>query len=82
MRYIIEDDQFSFVVDWSKLNRIERGWESVYFPSAKESIEAFMRLLENVYPQKAISDALAEGLDAMEYSDAGWSALDKLKGDK
>ena len=79
MNFIIEDGQFSFSVDWSKLNTIEGGWENEYFPSAKESIEAFMRLLENVYPQKAISDALAEGLDAMDYSEQGWKARERLQ---
>ena len=79
MKFIIEDGQFSFSADWSKLNTIEGGWENEYYPSAKESIEAFLRLLENVYPQKVISDALAEGLDAMDYSEKGWKAREALE---
>jgi hypothetical protein len=78
MRYIIEDDSFTFMVDWSKKNKVSDGFEEEYFPSCGESIEALMRLLQNVYPAETIADTLAKGLDAMDYSESGRKARNLL----
>ena len=45
-----------------------------HFPTCEESIEALMRLLQNVYPAETIADTLAKGLDAMDYSESGRKA--------
>lgn len=82
MRFVIEDGAFAYTVDWTKLNSVEKGWENEYNPTPKECIEALLRLLGSVIPPEKISDALAEGVESMEYSEAGWKALDKLKGNK
>lgn len=79
MRYVIEDGQFTYSVDWTKLDTVEGGWLKEYYPTPKESIEALMRLLANIYTPKDISDALAGGLDAMDYSEAGWEAQKRLR---
>ena len=47
MRYIIEDDSFTYMVDWSKQDKVTDGFEEKYFPTCEESIEALMRLLQN-----------------------------------
>ena len=70
MRYIIEEDSFTYMVDWSKPD----GFEEKYFPTCEESIEALMSLLQNVYPAEKIADTLAKGLDAMDYSESGRKA--------
>ncbi|MCR5352516.1 MAG: hypothetical protein K6E35_08530 [Bacteroidales bacterium] len=74
MKYIIEEHQFIHIVDWDKLNTIEGDFVEEYFPTPKESIEAFLRLLESVHSAKAIAEALAEGLNAMDYSKKGQEA--------
>ena len=79
MRYIIEEHQFRHVVDWDFFNTEEGGFVEEYFPDVKESIESFLRLLENVYSKDAIADALAEGLDAMDYSEKGKKARQLLE---
>ena len=79
MKYIIEDHQFTHIVDWNKLNNIEGNFVEEYFPTPKESIEAFLRLLENVHSASAIADALADGLAAMDYSMKGKEAKKRLQ---
>lgn len=78
MKYIIQNAQFTYEVDWSKLSTEDGGFIDEYFPSPKESIEAFLSLLENIHSPKAIADALAEGLDAMDNSPKGVAAKKKL----
>lgn len=68
MKFIIEDSPYSFMVDWSKENKVVDGFEEEYFPSCKESIEALMRLLTNLYPPEKIAECIADGLDIMDYS--------------
>ena len=80
MKYIIEDHQFTHIVEWDKLNNVEGDFVEEYFPTPKESIEAFLRLLESVHSAEAIADALAEGLDAMDYSEKGKEAKKRLRG--
>ena len=81
MKYIIVEHQFRHVVDWDYFNKEEGGFVEEYFPNVKESIESFLRLLENVYSKEAIADALAEGLDAMDYSEKGKEARKLLCGE-
>ena len=78
MRYIIEEDSFTYMVDWSKQDKVTDGFEEKYFPTCEESIEALMRLLQNVYPAETIADTLAKGLDAMDYSESGRKARNLL----
>ena len=78
MRYIIEDDSFAYMVDWSRQDKVMDGFEEKYFPTCEESIEALMRLLQNVYPAETIADTLAKGLDAMDYSESGRKARNLL----
>ena len=80
MKYIIEEHQFTHIVDWDKLNTIEGGFVEEYFPTPKESIEAFLQILACVHSAEAIADALAEGLDAMDYSKKGQEAKKRLQG--
>ena len=79
MRYIIEEHQFTYIVDWDKLNKVEDDFVEEYFPNVKESIESFLRLLENIHSAESIADALAEGLDAMDYSEKGKKARQLLE---
>ena len=79
MRYIIEEHQFRYEVDWDTLNKEEDGFIEEYFPSVKESIESFLRLLENIHSKESIANALAEGLDAMDYSKKGIEAKKLLE---
>lgn len=79
MRYIIEEHQFRHVVDWDFFNTEEGGFVEEYFPNVKESIESFLRLLENIHSAESIADALAEGLDAMDYSEKGKKARQLLE---
>lgn len=80
MKYIIEEHQFIHIVDWDKLNTIEGDFVEEYFPTPKESIEAFLRLLESVHSAEAIAEAIAEGLNAMDYSKKGQEAKKLLEG--
>ena len=80
MKYIIEDGSFTFSVDFDKQTKVEDGFEEEYFPSCQESIDAFMRLLTNIYPPAKIADTLADGIDAMDYSLKGREARQKLMG--
>ena len=68
MKFIIEEDSFTYMVDWGKQNKIVDGFEEEYFPSCKESIEALMRLLTNIYPPVIIADTLNMDLDAKDYA--------------
>ena len=70
MKFIIEDDSFTYSVDWGKQNKIVDGFQEEYFPSCKESVEALMRLLTNIYPSVLIADVLHGELDAKDYSES------------
>ena len=78
MKYIIEEHQFTHIVDWDKLNKVEGDFVEEYFPTPKESIEAFLSILMNIHSAEAIADALSEGLSAMDYSPKGVEAKNKL----
>lgn len=81
MKIVIEEHQFVFTCDYDKLNRVENGdFVEEYHPDVKEAIESFLRLLENIYSAEAIADCLAEGLDAMDYSETGKKAKRLLEG--
>ena len=71
MKFIIEEDSYTYSVDWSKENKIIEGFEEEYFPSCREAVEAFMKLLANIYPPVIISDTLNGELDAKDYADKG-----------
>lgn len=77
--YIIQEHQFSYEIDWDKLNQVEGGFIEEYFPTPSESIESFLRLLTNIHSAESIADALAEGLDAMDYSEKGKKARHVLE---
>lgn len=78
----IQEDAFSYTVNYSHHDKIDGGFLHEYFPSPKEVIEDFLRLLENIYDGEEISDALSEGLDAMENSEKGWAAKRLLEKQK
>lgn len=80
MKYIIENRELTYMVDWDKLSKPEGGIVMEYHPTPKESIEVFLSLLENIYPKETIADVLAEGLDAMDYSPKGIAARRRLEG--
>lgn len=61
MRISIDEDIFSFTVDFSRNDTIEDGFQKEYFPPVSEACEAFYRLLENCYPKAAILDYLRDG---------------------
>lgn len=81
MKVIIEDGQFSYSVDWSKLDKIDGGFVDEYMPSVEEAIDAMLRLLENRFSRDAIADCLASGrLPSLDYSERGVEAREKLRG--
>ena len=83
MKITIDDLNCSYLVDWSREDRIvDGGIIEHYYPSVEEAIETFFRLLENIYSREKIADCLATGLDAMDYSTRGIKArklLESLK---
>ena len=80
MKIIVEEHQFVFTCDFSKLNTVEDGFVVEYHPNVQEAIESALRLLENVYGAKAIADCLAEGnLASLDYSPKGIAAKEKLR---
>lgn len=81
MKYIIENRQLTYMIDWDKLSMQDGGYVREYHPTPRESIEAFLTLLENIYPKETIADVLAEGLDAMDYSPKGIAARRRLEGE-
>ena len=62
MKYIIDDDCFSYQVDWSRKDKIEDDFVEHYKPSVEESIEAFLRLLENIHSREKIAAYIEEGI--------------------
>ncbi len=76
MKIIIEDGCFSYQVDWSKKDMVMDGEAIEYRPDLEECVESFLCLLENVFPQKKISDYVAEGV---KYSGA---PIEMLNGEK
>ena len=67
MRFVIEDDVFSYSADWSKENKIEDGFVEEYHPSCQESLEAIMKLLTNIYSPENIIGCLERGIDSIDY---------------
>ncbi len=63
MKYIIEDGPYSYQVDWGKMNKVEDGFVEEYHPDIQESVEAFLRLLENVHPREKIAEYIAGGIE-------------------
>ena len=61
MKYIIENGKFLHQVDWGKTE--EDGFVEDYRPDLEESIEAFLRLLENIYPQEKIAAYIKKGIE-------------------
>lgn len=62
MKYIIEDSPFIYQVDWATKNKIEDDFLEEYRPNLEESIEAFLRLLENIFPQEKIVSYIKNGI--------------------
>lgn len=80
MKIIIEENQFVFACDFTKLNKEEDGFIDEYHPDVKEAIESALRLLENLYGAEAIADCLASGkLTSLDYSKKGIEARNKLR---
>lgn len=80
MKIIVEENQFVFACDFTKLNREEDGFIEEYHPDVKEAIESALRLLENLYGAEAIADCLASGrLASLDYSPKGIAAREKLR---
>ena len=67
MKFKIEDDEFVYEVDWTRKDTIDGGMVETYFPDAAEAIEAFIKLLTNVYSKEAIGKAFEGPLDAKLY---------------
>lgn len=80
MKIIVEENQFVFACDYSKLNTVEDGFIEEYHPDVKEAIESALRLLENLYGAEAIADCLASGeLTSLDYSKKGVEVREKLR---
>ena len=62
MKIIIEDCPFNYQVDWAMKNKIEDGCLVEFRPTLEESIEAFLQMLENIYPREKIVDYLKKGV--------------------
>ena len=59
MKIIIEDGLYSYQVDWAKDPELEEG----DIPSVEDSIESFLRLLENIYSPKKIAAYIEGGIE-------------------
>ena len=80
MKITIEESNYLYTVDWDKNKKVEDGFICDYFPPVEETIESFLRLLENLYSKEKIADCLASGeLAALDYSEQGIRARDMLK---
>ena len=62
MKFIIEDSPFIYKVDWAMKNKIEDDFLEEYRPDLEESIEAFLQLLENIYPKEKIAAYIKKGI--------------------
>ena len=60
MKIIIEDECFSYQVDWSKDPQLEEG----DIVPVDDVMIAFCHLLENLYSDAKIAEGLTEALDA------------------
>lgn len=79
MKIIIEDAQFTFACDFDKPIPDEDETLNT-FPEVDEAIDAFLRLLENIYSAEKIADCLASGeLSALDYSEKGIKAREMLR---
>jgi hypothetical protein len=67
MQIIVKEGAFSYMYDSSVMDTIEGGFQEEYFPEPEEAIEAAITLLWNVYPKRALAEALLEGIPAMDY---------------
>ena len=67
MKFIIEEDVFTYMVDWGKENKVVDGFLEEYHPSCQEALEAMMQLLTNIYPPEEIGDCLAKGVGSIDY---------------
>ena len=79
MKITIEEMCCSYSCDWSKEDKVEDGVIEPYFPSVSETIETFFWLLGSVYPREKIADCVAEGIDALDYSEKGVNAKKLLR---
>ena len=52
MKIIIEDECFSYQVDWSKQDKIEDGFLEEYRPDIEDVFESFLHLLENIFSEE------------------------------
>ena len=62
MKITITDGCFIHEVDWSIKNKIDGDFLDEYRPDLEESIESFLRLLENIYPQEKIAAYIKAGI--------------------
>ena len=80
MKFIIEDEQFTYMVDFDKPIPDEDETRNK-FPDVDEAIDSFLSLLESIYSAEKIADCLASGeLTALDYSPKGLDARRKLQG--
>ena len=79
LKFKIQSGVFTYSVDWSVNDTVEDGFVKEYFPTVEESIEALLDILSNIHSKRQISDALASGLDAMDYSEKGRSGKEILR---
>ena len=79
MKFIIEDEQFTYMCDFDKPIPDEDETRDK-FPDVDEAIDSFMRLLESIYSAEKIADCLASGeLSALDYSTKGIKARETLR---
>lgn len=58
---------YSFMVDWSKEDKIVDDFLEEYHPSCTEALDAFMKLLTNIYFPENIRGCLERGIDSIDY---------------
>ena len=79
MKFIIEDEQYTYMCDFDKPIPDEDETRD-RFPDVDEAIDSFLRLLETIYSAEKISDCLASGeLNALDYSEKGIKAREILR---
>lgn len=79
MKFIIEDEQFTYMCDFEK-PITDEDESRKKFPDVDEAIDSFFRLLESIYSAEKIADCLASGeLAALDYSEKGIKAREILR---
>lgn len=67
MKIIIEDQEMSYICDFSKKDRVVDGWLEEYHPKVDEAVDITMELLSCVYDREDIAKYLHQHIPAMDY---------------